>query len=57
MLSVGAVPSPSDAINAPDTGAHPVPDAQQLANVNAAVSNAVHFENIVKSQATQDLPS
>jgi len=57
VLSVGATPSPSHAINVPDTGAHPVPDAQQLTNVSVAVSNAVHFKTSSKAKQRKAHPA
>src|SRR5665647_2130221 len=47
VLSVGAEPSPSQAIGAADSGAHPFPSAQQFASINATKRNEMHFEIIV----------
>jgi hypothetical protein len=47
VSSVGAGPSPSHAIGAPDSGAQPFPTAQQFASINATTRNAMHLEIMV----------
>jgi hypothetical protein len=47
VSSVGAGPSPSHAIGAPDSGAQPFPNAQQFASVSAATRNVMHFETML----------
>ena len=44
--SVGAEPSPSHAVGAPEAGAQSVPNEQQFASISAANRNTMHFEII-----------